>query len=82
MKPKTVELISKMISQGYELRCSQHREGLSGYSAMFNDRTKRRKEYGWPEAGHGHTLEDAIDMAACIAMNLPFTFIQSREFEE
>lgn len=54
--------LQKILDQGYELRIGRHIESLNGYWAEF---VKSGEDLAgsWKDAGHGHSVESAIDCA-------------------
>ena len=67
-----------MSKDGFDLRCGKHCNKLSGYYAVFYDRRdmKDKNVYEplgglsdcWSSSGHAEDLEDAVIMAADLAL--------------
>jgi len=55
------EAIKLAVSRGWKFECGPHSEEYRGYYALFFDRYTLIED--WDYAGHGETLEVAIDMA-------------------
>jgi hypothetical protein len=59
------ERIEALADKGLRLRCGPHREGLLGFYAVF---LTREEVWGsWYSAGHGYTMQEAIEIAIKIA---------------
>jgi hypothetical protein len=72
--------IGAMAAKGFKLVIGPHANNLRGFYAQFIPTVPPRRFSDWEEVGHGHSIEDAVEMAYKLANSIPVNVRQPSEF--
>lgn len=89
LSKESIDLIQGWLAFGYQVEMGPHSNGV-GYHCLFYKDEQEAKyhcddcaghEFDWKQAGHGHTLDEAVRIAHKLALGKPTKNYKSNAFD-